>query len=145
MAANHRAHIEGRMRDGGLKVTPQRFAVLEHLAHSHDHPTADEIFKAINEQFPRASRATVYNAVTALAEAGMIGVICLDDGITRYDANLAPHHHFVCRTCYKIFDVPSEEVRGKLTMLTAHEVESYEVILRGLCQTCQGKQNKKSK
>ncbi|MEW6130810.1 MAG: Fur family transcriptional regulator [Acidobacteriota bacterium] len=145
MAAIHRAHIEGRMREGGLKVTPQRFAVLEFLAASHDHPTADEIFKAINHQFPRASRATVYNAVTALAEAGMIDVMCLDDGITRYDANLTPHHHFVCRQCYKIFDVPSDEVRGKLTMQTPHEVESYEVIIRGLCQHCQSKQAKRAK
>ena len=145
MSIPRRTYIEEQMRLSGLKVTPQRFAVLEHLSGSCEHPTADEVFNAINKQFPRASRATVYNAVTALAEAGMISALCLDDGITRYDANLEPHHHFVCHSCRKIYDVPTGEVRGNLEMLTSHQVDAYEVILRGRCQSCQARQAKKSK
>jgi len=145
MGTMTRIYIEGRMRESGLKVTPQRFAVLEHISATCDHPTADEIFNAINKQFPRASRATVYNTVMALAQTGLITALCLDDGITRYDANLEPHHHFVCHTCRKIYDVPSAEVRGNLQMLTSHQVDAYEVILRGRCQSCQARQAKRSK
>ncbi len=145
MATMNRTYIEGQMRESGLKVTPQRFAVLEHISATCDHPTADEIFNAINKQFPRASRATVYNTVMALAQTGMITALCLDDGITRYDANLEAHHHFVCHSCRKIYDVASSEVHGKLEALTLHQVEAYEVILRGRCQRCQEKQAKKLK
>jgi len=136
MAKHLRLQIEEQLRERGLKITPQRFAILEHLAQNHEHPTADEIFNAINRQFPRASRATVYNTVAALAEAGLIETLCLDDGVIRYDANLTAHHHFICRRCRKILDVPGHAVRGKLAWRAPHQVESYEVVMRGLCRKC---------
>lgn len=124
------------MRRLGLRVTPQRFAILEYLARHRDHPTADAIFRAINRRFPRASRATVYNTVEALQAAGLISAIGFDDGVKRYDANLDAHHHFICRRCRKILDIHHSAVRGRFKLDSSYKVEAYEVILRGLCAAC---------
>ena len=123
----------------GLKLTPQRFAVLDFLVRSHEHPTADKISAALNRRFPRASRATIYNTLNALRDAGLVHEVYLDDAVARFDANLDQHHHFVCRVCDKLEDVPFEEL-GELPTLKlgrGHKVENYEIVMRGVCSGCQ--------
>ena len=125
----------------GLKLTPQRYAVLDFLVRSREHPTADKISAALNRRFPRASRATVYNTLNALRDAGLVHEVYLDDAVARFDANLDRHHHFVCRVCDKLEDVPAGEV-GDLTLRKlgrGHKVENYEIVMRGVCAACQGR------
>ncbi|MGH9903906.1 MAG: Fur family transcriptional regulator, partial [Pyrinomonadaceae bacterium] len=91
-----------------MRLTPQRFAVLDYLLRSRAHPTAEQIGAAVNRQFPRASRATVYNTLHALRDAGLVHEIFMNDAVARYDANIDPHHHFVCRACGRLEDVAPE-------------------------------------
>ena len=125
------------MRDAGMRVTPQRYAVLEYLAGTRDHPTAEQIDAAVNLRFPTASRASIYNVLHALRDAGLVHEIHLDDAVARYDANLGKHHHFICRRCGGLDDVdwhiaPDLEHR----IGDGRVVDSYEVVLRGLCAEC---------
>jgi Fur family peroxide stress response transcriptional regulator len=53
--------IRQRLEDSGLRFTPQRYSVMSFLMAHHDHPTAAEIFEAVNRVDPRSSRATTYN------------------------------------------------------------------------------------
>ena len=127
------------MRAVGLKLTPQRYAVLDFLVRSREHPTADKISAALNRRFPRASRATIYNTLNALRDAGLVHEVYLDDAVARFDANLDQHHHFVCRVCSKLEDVPFEEVGELATHMLGggHKVENYEIVMRGVCAACQ--------
>ena len=134
-----RQQIEERVRAVGLKLTPQRFAVLDFLVRTREHPTADQISAALNRRFPRASRATVYNTLNALRDAGLVHEVYLDDAVARFDANIDQHHHFVCRVCDKLEDVPFEVV-GELPASRigrGYKVENYEIVLRGICPACQ--------
>ena len=138
MANDIRRQIEERVRAVGLKLTPQRYAVLDFLVHSREHPTADQISAALNRRFPRASRATIYNTLNALHDAGLIHEVYMDDAVARFDANLDQHHHFVCRICDKLEDVPFEAV-GELPtskLGRGYKVENYEIVLRGVCPGC---------
>jgi Fur family ferric uptake transcriptional regulator/Fur family peroxide stress response transcriptional regulator len=129
------------MREVGLKLTPQRFAVLDFLVRSREHPTADKISAALNRRFPRASRATIYNTLNALRDAGLVHEVYMDDAVARFDANLDRHHHFVCRVCDRLEDVPVEAV-GELPaprLSSGHKVENYEIVMRGVCAACQRK------
>src|ERR671920_1202069 len=109
MAKNeNRTHVEARLREAELRLTPQRFAVLEYLTRAAGHPTADQIAAEINRRFPRASRATVYNTLKALRDAGLVREVATEEALTRYESNVEPHHHFVCRACGKMEDVPRE-------------------------------------
>lgn len=138
MPADIRQQIEERVRAVGLKLTPQRFAVLDFLVRTSEHPTADQISAAVNSRFPRASRATIYNTLNALRDAGLVHEVYLDDAVARFDANIDQHHHFVCRVCDKLEDVPFE-VMGELTparLGRGYKVENYEIVLRGVCAAC---------
>ena len=138
MNIEQRSKIESRLREVGLKLTPQRFAVLDYLVGSNGHPTAEQITTNLNRRFPRASRATIYNTLNALRDAGLVNEVYMDDAIARYDANIDPHHHFVCRLCDKLEDVPVEAV-GKLPghkLKSGYQVESYEIVMRGVCAAC---------
>ncbi len=126
------------LETAGLRVTPQRYAVVEHLMTATDHPSADEILEAINRRFPRASRATVYNTVQALEKAGALRSLYLEDGVARYDLNAGRHHHFVCQRCGRIEDLAWETFAtlpvGRT--LEGSSVQGFEVTVRGLCRRC---------
>ena len=133
-----RDNVEARLRGAELRLTPQRFAVLEYLTRAGGHPTADQIAAELNRRFPRASRATVYNALKALRDAGLVREVATEEALTRYESNVEPHHHFVCRACGRIEDVPPETFKapGRVELAGGHEVEAVEVVLRGLCGAC---------
>jgi Fur family peroxide stress response transcriptional regulator len=142
MKDDARARLESRLREAELRLTPQRFAVLEYLGRAGGHPTADQIATEINRRFPRASRATVYNTLNALRDAGLVREVTHGDAAAaRYESNVEPHHHFVCRVCGRLEDVPPESFAApeKLRLEGGHEVETYEIVLRGVCGKCKGK------
>lgn len=142
MAKNEaRTNVEARLREAELRLTPQRFAVLECLTRAGGHPSADEIATEINRRFPRASRATVYNALRALRDAGLVREVLSAEAVTRYESNVETHHHFVCRVCGKLEDVPLDAFTATppARIEGGHNVETYEVVLRGVCAKCRRK------
>jgi Fe2+ or Zn2+ uptake regulation protein len=147
MDAKTRDRIETHLREAELKLTPQRFAVLDYLVNNDVHPTAEQISADLNRRFPRASRATIYNTLNALREAGLVQEIYLDDAVARYEANLAPHHHFVCRACGRLEDVAAEAVGAlpSCELGAGYRVEAFEVVLRGVCAACAGGQKQRRK
>ena len=133
-----RAVLSARLRDKGLRVTQQRVAVLEHLLATPKHPTAEEVGAAVNRLVPTASRASVYNVLHSLKESGLIDELVLGDTVARYDANLDRHHHFICRACDAVEDVPFETFQEapRPRLADGHTVEDYTVTLRGICPRC---------
>ena len=97
--------IKAQMKAKGLRITPQRFAVYANLLHRQDHPTVEAMLADINGELPIASKASVYSALTVLREVGLVREILLEEGITRYDARVSPHHHFICQSCGAIADL----------------------------------------
>ncbi len=116
--------------------------MLAFLTRHPEHPTAEEIFVAVNRSDPRCSRATVYNNLHALVTAGLVRELALEGTrSTRYDANVQPHHHFVCETCGAVEDVEGLELPGlpRRTLPGGRVVRSYDVIFRGACAACSGR------
>ncbi|MCU1325523.1 MAG: Peroxide stress regulator PerR, family, partial [Bryobacterales bacterium] len=133
-AAEAAQMIEEAFQRTGVRRTPQRFFVLEHLLLRRDHATVEELCQAVNKVHALASRATVYNTLHALVEAGLVREFTLDGKAARYDANLEPHHHFICDKCGAVedvewFDLPEDS--------KADRFRAFEVILRGTCIRCQ--------
>lgn len=125
-------------RDRGLRCTPQRYGVLDYLRHHPVHPTADEIYRAVNRFDPRASRATVYNNLRSLIEAGLVRELALDGKAARFEAVVERHHHFVCDGCRRVEDIAWFDAPGlaRRAELGDRRVRAYELILRGTCQRC---------
>jgi Fe2+ or Zn2+ uptake regulation protein len=129
------------LRAAGVRCTPQRYAVLEFLVREHTHATADQIADAINRRDPRASRATVYNSLHALMDAGLVREVG-GGAAARYDAHLERHHHFACDRCGALEDIPWFEIprAAGARSLGARRVNGYEILFRGLCRTCQDRE-----
>jgi len=132
--------IVERLRASGLRCTPQRYGVLNYLASGPFHSTADEIYTALTEREPLVSRATVYNTLRELTRARLVREFPSESTAARYDANLHPHHHFVCDRCGGVedlewFDLPRHAGHHELG---GHRIRSYEVIFRGTCRRCTG-------
>jgi len=133
-----RVELSRRLREHGLRVTLPRLAVLEYLAASTSHPTAEDVEGAVNRLVPTASRASVYNVLHSLADAGLVEELVFDDAVTRYDANLTRHHHFVCTRCRRVSDVDWDAAAPLGTRSDGSTVESVSVTFRGLCAACNG-------
>ena len=137
------AELEHAFRTAALRPTAQRYAVLEFLAQHTVHSTADEIFHAVNRNDPRASRATVYNNLRSLTKAGLVREVMSEGKAARFDANLCPHHHFICERCGAVediawFDLPSSAGRAALG---EREISTYEIVFRGACVRCRTSQS----
>jgi len=139
------AELARAFRTASLRPTTQRYAVLEFLAKSPIHATADEICAAINRSDPRASRATVYNNLRALSRAGLVREVVSDGSkAARYDAQLHRHHHFHCEQCGAIEDIPwfDISVSAGRAALGKRNVRDYEIVFRGACARCRSEVTK---
>jgi Fur family peroxide stress response transcriptional regulator len=130
------------LKAAGLKLTPQRLAILRQFADDRSHPTAQELYERLKGTFPSMSFATVYNTLDALAGAGLSGTLRLGNA-ARFDPNVAPHHHAVCERCGAIADLPADTLAptpatvSRLRRRAAgFQVRAVERIYRGLCADC---------
>ncbi len=91
-----RHQILKELSEAGLKVTPQRMAVLEVLKESSDHPTADAIHRKVLDSIPGISATTIYNTLDTFVDKGLVKRVKTDAGIMRYEPMSGPHHHLYC-------------------------------------------------
>jgi Fur family transcriptional regulator, peroxide stress response regulator len=127
-----------RSLDGsGLRCTAQRYAVMACLMDHKGHPTAAEIFKAVNRMDPRSSRATTYNNLRDLVKVGLVREVAVEGRARRFDLEGLRHHHFICDRCANVedvewYDVPKPASRS----LGKRVVRECQLIFRGLCGKC---------
>ena len=88
----------------GVRITPQRQAIIRYLIASHSHPTADEIYQALSPDFPNISVATIYNNLRVFKSIGIVKELTYGDASSRFDFNTHNHYHVICEKCGKIVD-----------------------------------------
>lgn len=144
MASIQTAVEEGieRLRALGCKLTPQRRAVLTLFAEQPTHMTAQEIWTRLEHIEPGLSRATVYNTLDVLEQAGVLLKVQAEGGQTYYDPRVDAHHHAQCTRCGHIFDLelpaqPTAALPSGGSPLAGFSVESITLWLRGTCAACQ--------
>ncbi len=129
--------IKRSLEGSGLRCTPQRYAVMAFLMEHSRHATAAEIFEAVNRVDPRSSRATTYNNLRDLVQAGLVREVAVEGRAARFDATGTPHHHFICDRCGNVEDVEWYDVpRPAPRSLGKRIVRECELIFRGLCAKC---------
>lgn len=132
-----------RYREKGLKMTPQRIAIISYLEDNKTHPTADDIYKRVKEEYPTISFATVYNTVQALCNIGTLMELSIDSERKHYDPVNEPHHHGICTQCGSIEDI-SVGLTGGLNEstdlpegeLNGFSVDQVHINLYGTCANC---------
>ncbi len=127
------------LKTSGVRITPQRHAILEFLISSDTHPTADEIYKALADDFPNMSVATVYNNLRVFRNAGLVKELTYGDSSSRFDFVTHDHYHIICDQCGTIVDFHHpglEEVEHLASHVTGFKVNSHRLEVYGTCPEC---------
>jgi len=135
------------MREKGLKVTPQRLAVIDVLIEKNLlHPSARVIYDAAKRRTSGLSLSTVYLTLNELSKHGIIKTLEFDKMENRYEGNLTDHINLICKQCHGITDyripvvIDSREVTRKTKFwITDTRLEYY-----GYCQKCREKLSRHS-
>ncbi len=96
--------LEKELRANGLKVTPQRIAVLKAMKELKMHPTVDEIIDHIKPECPGIAPASVYKILEAFIAKGLVSKVKTEKDLMRYDAVRKKHHHLYNRDNGEITD-----------------------------------------
>jgi len=129
--------IKQSLENSGLRCTAQRYAVMSFLMDHKGHPTAAEIFEAVNRVDPRSSRATTYNNLRDLVKAGLVREVAVEGRAGRFDAPGMRHHHFICDSCGSVEDMDWYDVpKPASCSLGKRVVRECQLIFRGLCSKC---------
>ena len=102
--------IRDKLIEKGLKVTPQRIAILEAIIKLNNHPTADNIIDNIRNSHPNIATATVYKVLDALVANELIIKVKTEKDVMRYDAVMERHHHLYCSESDRIEDFVDTEL-----------------------------------
>jgi len=133
-------------RNSGMKLTHQRMEIFREVARTGDHPNAEKVYQGVRERMPTVSLDTVYRTLWLLKDLGLITTLGPPRERTRFDANLSPHHHFLCVRCGMTRDFYSDELdelRPPELVKSFGQVETTQVEVKGVCLKCANR--KKSK
>jgi len=133
--------LANRLRAVELKATPQRVTILRELLRRSDHPTAEDLYRAVRRVHSTISFNTIYQTLQALADKEVINVIRPVVDAARYDPVMEIHGHFMCSRCKRIEDQLLEDPNLKQIDREVKKSGKYWVVQRqilwvGLCQEC---------
>jgi Fur family ferric uptake transcriptional regulator len=122
-----------------ITYTNQRVEIMNFLKDNYSHPNAEEVYNAVKKKLTRISKATIYQNLKFLSEKGIIQEVNIK-GVSRFEANLEPHHHIICKNCSKIIDFKSTELTEyslKIAKkLKEMKIESANTNFYGVCEDC---------
>jgi Fur family transcriptional regulator, peroxide stress response regulator len=124
------------LQQRGIAPSPQRVGILEALAGTKAHPSADAIHRKLASRMPTLSRTTVYATLDLLARQGLAQRLSLSGSEVRYDGNVKPHVHFRCRGCGAVSDLEDARVPPVPAVPAGYVVESSQYYAEGLCPAC---------
>ena len=132
MTTSPQQDLIDRLEHAGIRPSAQRVAIASYVLTTEDHPTADQVWTRVRDEFPMVSRATVYNTLQTFRQHGLVQQLILAEGSVVFDPKVEPHHHFVDDETGAIHDIPWTSLRvGKVDELEGVDVRDYMVVVRG--------------
>jgi Fur family peroxide stress response transcriptional regulator len=135
--------LVSKLKQHGYRITPQRAAILRIFASSADHPSIEQVYDQIKEQFPMMSLATVYKTVAMLKNQGEILELAFANGSTHYDGNHPyPHPHLICIRCNRIIDTEGlslEKFALEMAKKNGYRLITHRLDIFGICPSCLAK------
>ncbi|MDK2955636.1 MAG: Fur family transcriptional regulator, ferric uptake regulator [Desulfovibrionales bacterium] len=128
----------------GLKITPQRMAILDVFEEEDGHLTSEELYERIKRLDPSIGQATVYRTLKLLAEAGLAKAVNFGDGVTRYEFcyGLTHHDHLICERCRRNIEVVDDDIerlQEELAKKHGFTLTRHKMYLYGVCPECRDK------
>lgn len=119
------------------RTTSQRVIVFNYLRSVRSHPSALEVFTEVRKFLPQISRATVYRNLKYLVKKSKL--LEISGLVSRFDSQIFPHSHFICRTCGQVADVFNFSLNQRLPQTDLGKIDDCKVYFYGYCNSCQRK------
>ena len=130
-------YIEGNFNYDKIQPPAWSNCSVSHRAHRSSKRWI--CLSALRQTHPNISLGTVYRNLGVLEENGQLMRIPMDNGSDRFDPNIVPHYHFLCRKCGCLQDVPMTALDSLNQLAQAHIdgiVESHSLLFKGVCKSC---------
>jgi Fur family transcriptional regulator, peroxide stress response regulator len=137
--------IARHLKAKGLKLTPQRLAIIEVLIEKRDfHPGARSVYEEAKKRKKSLSLSTTYATLNEISRLGIIKKLQFDSVENRYEGNLEEHLNLVCERCGKILDyeVPPVADQQEIAKKTGFSVTDTRLEYYGYCRDCHAKTKK---
>jgi Fur family ferric uptake transcriptional regulator len=133
--------FERRLRDRGLRITPERRAVLREVLRESTHFGAETLYDRLRGRSERVSRATVYRTLGHLVESGIVRKYDLGDRQTLYEPCLGKEHHehMICVVCGGILEFVHDEIerlQDETCRRHGFRPLSHTLQIHGVCGAC---------
>jgi len=142
MAQGPTAEVKEKLIASGVRLTPQRFMVLEALAGQPGHTTADRVLSAVQARYPYVNKTTVYRTLELLAELGLVA-ISHTGSQSEYELIESAHHHLICKECGTVIEL-ADSALDPLRALVEQEHGFRPCLnhftLFGVCGACQAQE-----
>ena len=134
--------IAGILKQHGYKLTPQRRAVLDEIAHIQEHLTPAAIYEKVSQQHPGIGLVTIYRTLDILAKLGLLCKVHTEDACRSYLIRRPSghHHHLICSNCHRVIDFTGYdlgELQARLSKGTGFKIDGHLLEFTGICQACQ--------
>lgn len=120
-------------------MTKYAAKILEIIAQSRSHMTAEQVLEALRQVYPAVAPATVYNNLNKLWAAGQIRKVSHPGMPDRYDRT-DKHDHLVCARCGKLLDINLADLTEQLQKQVSVPILAYDLKLIYLCDSCRAEQ-----
>ncbi len=133
--------MKGGFLLAALKYSRQRESIKNYLMATKEHPTADEVYMNVKQEFPNISLGTVYRNLNLLTDIGEAIKISTPNGGDRFDGKLEPHNHFLCTKCGRLLDLELDmQSIDEVNRLAAENfdgvITSSSTLFYGECSDC---------
>ena len=127
------------------RYSAKREAILQLIQSTKSHPSAEWVFQQLKPQFPDLSLGTVYRNLATFRQEGALTSVGVVNGQERFDAETAPHTHFICGSCGQVCDmfdlIVPEELVNAPSQNEGVRVDHYQLTFQGVCKECLDKES----
>lgn len=138
----HHHDVVEALQQIGYRLTPQRMMILEAIADSEGHLSAEEIHETVRAAYPYLDISTVYRTLDLLKTLHLVSETDLGRGPAQYELlSKGLHHHLICTECGEILDVPNsllDSLRHAMSEEYDFHAEIEHLAVFGICSNCKG-------
>jgi Fe2+ or Zn2+ uptake regulation protein len=131
--------LTGKLRDRGLRVTPQRLVIHRALCGHSQHMTAEQLLASVSDVLPGTSLPTVYSTLELLEGLDLVRRVGTGNGAVVFDSRVEPHAHTVCRRCGAMADLEGAAAPDDALAragATGFVPDHAQLVVWGLCSGC---------
>lgn len=145
-----RAALLDYLKSRHLRRTPERFAILDKVCEMSKHFSIDTLYRAVEADGYHVSRATIYNTMDLLTQAGIVHIHRFDGDAARYERVMGKadnHLHLICRQCGKIKEVKDPELARFISTrnYSTFHPAFFDLYIHGICGACSRRRRRTAK